>query len=111
MAQKLMVNSTSYIIQGTITVRSGSTPGQDSGTADFTLQPNSQAMVPYGDANDPYMDALTLSAITNGSIILSDQIVITRGSSLDNEFNMNDTIYIAISNNNFTITSANTWTI
>lgn len=111
MAQKLMVNNTSYTIEGTITVRSGSTPGADIGTVQFTLSPNSQQMVPYGDANDPYMDALTVSAVANGSIILSDQIVITRGSSLDNEFNMNDTIYIAISNNNFVITSNNTWTV
>lgn len=112
MAQKLMVNQTSYTINGTITVRSGSTPGgQEFGQVPFTLQPNSQMMIPYGDANDPYVDQLEVSAMTNGAVILADQIVITRGSQLDNEFNMNDTVYIGLTGQSFVVTTANTWTV
>ena len=106
-----MVNNTPYTVVGTFTVRMGSQPGNDSGTVSFTLAPNSQQMVPYGSSSNPYMDALTVSAEANGAVILSDQIIIVRGSNLDNEFNMNDTIYLAIQDNTFLITSANTWTV
>jgi hypothetical protein len=112
MAQKLMVNQTNYTINGTLTVRSGNNPGgQEWGQVPFILQPNSQEMVPYGDANDPYVDQLEISAMTDGAVLLTDQIVITRGSALDNQFNMNDTVYINISAQNVEITTANTWTV
>jgi hypothetical protein len=113
MAQKLFVNNTAYTVNGNLGVRLGSTPGQELNSVDFTLSPgpNSQQYVQYGDANDPYMDELELTAIADGGAILSDQVVLQRGGSVDNEFNMNDTIYVAMQGNNFVITTANTWTV
>ncbi len=111
--QKFFVNQTAYIINGTIIVRLGSTPGQESGQVSFTLNPNQSLMVPYGDPSDPYVDQLTLSAMVDngGAVVLSDQVVITRGSNLDNLFNTNDTVYINVVNDNFVINTGNTWTV
>lgn len=112
MARKLMVNNTDYEINGTIVVRKGSQPGEDDGAVDFKLAkgPGTQEFVNYGSEQNPYVDQLTISAMTNGAVVLSDQIVITRGSELDNMFNMNDTIYIALDGESVKITSGNTWT-
>lgn len=113
MAQKLFVNNTGLQVTGQITVRTGDTPGQDLNDVSFTLSANegTQQYVTYGDASSPYMDALEISAEADGAVLLSQQIVIARGSSLDNEFNMNDTIYIGLANNQLAVTTANTWTV
>lgn len=113
MAQKLFVNNTPYTVNGDIGVRQGSQPGNELNSVQFTLDPGpgTQKMVPYGDPSDPYMDSLQLTAIADGGAIVSNQIILIRGSSLDNEFNMNDTIYIALQNNMFVVTSGNTWTV
>ncbi len=109
MAKKLMVNNTNYEINGTIVVRNGSEPGKNAGTVNFKIAkgPGTNQSVEYGDANNPYMDQLTISTEANGAVILSDQVVITRGSDLDNLFNMNDTISIAITNQSIQISSSN----
>jgi hypothetical protein len=113
MAQKLFVNNTPYLINGTIGVRAGSQPGQELNSVDFTLQPGpgSQQYVQYGDPNNPYMDSLQLTVIADGGAILSDQVIIDRSSPLDNQFNMNDTIYIAMQGTSFVVTTGNTWTV
>lgn len=110
MAQKKFVNNTSYEIQGTLEVRAGDQPGTTLNAVNFVVAPNSSQMVTYGDASNPYMDALQISGVTNGAVVLTDQIVIGRSSELDNLFNMNDTIYIAMNGQNFNVTSGNTWT-
>jgi len=110
MAQKLFVNQTAYTLNCQISVRLGSTPGQELTTVNFALNPNSQQMVPYGDPNDPYIDQLEVNAVTNGAVVLSQQIVIARSSDLDNQFNMNDTVYLNLQGQSFVVTTANTWT-
>ena len=109
--QKLFVNNTGFEIQGVLEVRAGSNPGSELATVNFNIPANAGAhqMVQYGDPNDPYIDQLTISALTDGAVVLADQIVVQRSSSLDNEFNQNDTVEIGYNNNMFTITSSNTW--
>ncbi len=112
MVQKLFINQTNYMVNGIIVVRQGDNPGTDlPTTVNFTVEANSQQMVPYGDANDPYVDQLTLSGLADGGLVLSDQIVMTRGSALDNLFNMNDTVTITLEASSFVITTSNTWTV
>lgn len=111
MARKLMVNNTGNQLEGTIVTRKGSTPGQSDGTVNFNLAVGQQEFVDYGDDSDPYMDELDLQAMANGGVIASEQIVIIRGSALDNMFNMNDTIYVALNGSSFNVTSGNTWTV
>lgn len=111
MAQKLFVNQTGYTINGDLTVRAGSTPGKVLTVVSFSVDPNGRTMVPYGDANDPYVDQLEVSVLTDGAVVLSDQIVIVRSSPLDNDFNMNDTIYINLQGQSFVLTFGNTWTV
>ncbi len=112
MAQKKFVNNTPYVIEGIIGVRDGQEPGQTLDTVNFELPagPGNNLMVAYGDDSNPFMDSLEISAMSDGAVIMTDQIIITRSSALDNEFNMNDTVYIAMSGQNFNVTSGNTWT-
>jgi len=111
MAQKLFVNNTNATVEIILAVRAGEVPGQVGDTINASVAPNAQQMVTYGDSNNPYIDQLTISTVNNGSLTLTDQIVLSKSAELDNELNMNDTIYIALQGTSFVITSGNTWTV
>lgn len=112
MARKLFVNNTEYLIQGTLAVRQGSNTGTALYTVSFTINPRTQQNVNYGDLHNPYADGLEVSAIENGTVVLTEQITMQEGGITDKEFNTNDTIYINMTDSNrFMITAANTWTI
>lgn len=112
MAQKLFINNTEYLIQGTLAVRKGSDRGNALYTVSFTINPRTQQNVSYGDVHNPHADGLEISAIENGIIVLTEQINMQEGGISDKEFNLNDTIYINMNDHHhFMITAANTWTI
>ncbi|WP_295793749.1 hypothetical protein [Mucilaginibacter sp.] len=113
MPAKLFVNNTGYEINGNLTVRAGSQPGQNLNSVQFVLDSSmgSQQVVNYGDPNNLFMDQLEISTLALGGYIISNQIVVTRGSIIDDMFNTNDTITIALNNQSFVVTTSNTWTI
>lgn len=112
MARKLMVNNTQYEINGNLTVRAGDTPGKDLDTVHFSIPagPGTKQFVDYGNDQNPYVDQLEISGMTDGAMVISDQVIMIRGGQMDNMFNMNDTIYIALDGQSFEIKSGNTWT-
>jgi hypothetical protein len=112
MASKLFVNNTGYQINGNLVVRKGAQPGTSLNSVQFVLSSamGSQLFVQYGDVNHVFVDQLEISSLANGGYIISNQIVVTRGSQLDDLFNTNDTITIALQSQSFVTTGSNTWT-
>lgn len=110
MASKLFINNTGYEINGNLTVRKGTQPGTNLNSVQFVLNAamGSQQTINYGDAANIFVNQLEVSSLANGGYIVSNQLVVTRGSALDDLFNRNDTIYIAFQNQSFVITSSNT---
>lgn len=96
MASKYFDNQTGYALSVMLTVRRGDTPGSDIDPVNFTLDKGKGQSVGYGDDSNPYLDGIAVNAVDNGNIIASQQFVITRGSSLDNDMNTNDRVAFAL---------------
>lgn len=111
MPAKLFINNTGYAVNGNLTVRMGSQPGQNHSSVQFSLDPamGSQLVVNYGDASNVFMDQLEVSTLALGGYIVCNQIIVTRGSVLDDMYNTNDTVTLSLSNQCFAIRTSNTW--
>jgi len=112
MPAKLFINNTGYAVSGNLTVRMGSQPGKNHSSVQFSLDPSmgSQQTVYYGDPSNPYMDQLEVSTLALGGYIICNQIIVTRGSVLDDMFNTNDTITLSLDNQSFVVNTSNNWT-
>ncbi len=110
MAHKLIINKTDFAINGNLVVRKGDQPGNNLNSVQFSVSAHAQLMITYGDANNIYVNGLEISCQANGGLLVSDQRVLSRGSTLDDLFNRNDTIYVLLQGQSIVITSANTWT-
>lgn len=96
MASKYFDNKTGYDLSVMLTVRHGDTPGSDLAPVNFTLDKGAGQSISYGDDSNPYLDGIAVNAVDRGNIIASQQFVITRGSSIDNDMNTNDHIAFAL---------------
>ena len=107
MAAKTFTNHTGYNLAVVLTVRKGETPGNVSGLVNFTLAEGAQTNVTYGSSTDIYLDAISLSATGNGNLITSDDQVIVRGSSVDNDLNTHNHVTIATQQDSFVLGYSN----
>ena len=108
--QKLFINSAGNQLDVTAYNRLSSNPARTRGHVDFALQRGARQMVTYGNDQNPYLNGFGLIAVRDGSVISQQKIVITRGSPLDNQLNMNDTVTFLFTNGSFFIQTSNTWT-
>jgi len=112
MPSKLFINNTGYQINGNLTVRAGSEPSNQLNSVQFVLDPTigSQLMVYYGDDSNPFVDGLETAGLINGGSIILNQTVVSRAGEMDDMFNCNDTITVALADQCFVIAGSNTWT-
>lgn len=105
MAMKTLINRTGHHLKVTLNVRKGDHPDDNAGTVDVSLgvlPPSSEVTTLAGDASvqdvtygndvDIYLNGLTATMIADGSGVGRRDVVVERGSPLDNELNTNDTI-------------------
>ncbi|MGY4363980.1 hypothetical protein ACVW1A_000045 [Bradyrhizobium sp. LB1.3] len=105
MAMKTLINRTVHHLRVTLIVRKGDHPENNAGTVDVSLgvrPPSSDVTtiaddagvkdVAYGNEVDIYLNGLTATMIADGSGVGRRDVVVDRGSPLDNELNTNDTI-------------------
>ncbi len=105
MALKTLINRTGHQLKVTLIVRKGDHPDDNAGTVDVTLgvrapSPGVTTLaddasvqdIAYGNSVDIYLNGLTATMIADGSGVGRRDVVVHRGSQLDNELNMNDTI-------------------
>ena len=110
MGAKTFHNSTSYHMAVTLTVRQGDSPGHEAGITTFPLSPGQTQSVQYSDDANPYLDAIAVMATTpgTGGIVAAQDIVLTRGSQIDNEFNTNDQVNIGVNGSSIVLNFENT---
>ena len=102
MAMKTLINRTGNDLKVTLVVRNGETPGTDFGTVDVHLAAatagsaaeagGSCQQVQYGDDTDVYLNGIEMVLIKDGAGIGKREVVVERGSSLDDRLNTRDTI-------------------
>ena len=108
--KKLFINNCGNKINVTVFNRLSSNPAQTRDQIEFSLESRERKMVTYGNDQNPYLNGFNLIAYLNGAILAQQKIVITRGSPLDNQLNMNDSVIFLFSNGSFYIQTSNTWT-
>jgi hypothetical protein len=105
MAMKTLINRTGHYLRVTLIVRKGDHPENNAGSVDVSLgvrRPSSEVTtitddssvkdITFGSDVDIYLNGLTATMIADGSGVGRRDVVVDRGSPLDNELNTNDTI-------------------
>ena len=107
MGAKTFCNNTEYELAITLTIRHGDTPGSEAGSKAFTLGAHGNTFITYSEGINPYLDKILVSANGQGNHIEVQLGVVTRGSSVDNAFNMHDTVDINKSNDSLVLSFRN----
>lgn len=107
MAGKTFINNTNYDLSVQLTVRKGANSGSEAGIVNFSLRHGNSSYVPYGDSDDPYLDGIAVNAVGGGNIIASQEFVITRGSTIDNDFNTNNCVNFGMKEDSIVLAFSN----
>lgn len=106
--RKLFVNKTGSDIRVTLFIRSSDNPVNSAGTQAFQLRPSQQNWVDYGNDQNIYLNGISLVSYFDGQVTGTQDFVVNRGSSLDNELNMNNRVEFRYGGNSFQISTSNT---
>lgn len=109
--EKQIANVTGNDLTVTFNIRLSADPRQSAGKKTIAMRNGESTRVVYGDASNPFLNGIELIAIRDGSIIATQEVVIVRGSPLDDQLNKNDTITFGFVNGAFVVRPSNTWTV
>lgn len=107
MAGKIFINQTQKSIRVTLFVRASENPANNAGQQRFDLSAGQSQYVPYGDNINIYLNGISLASVSDGALIGEQEFVITRGSPLDNQLNMNSVVNISFPGGGFQINCSN----
>ena len=102
---KLFSNFSNYDLNVTLVVRGGDDPRNPGGSVDFELPPGQSAWQTYGNDSNVYLNGIKLVAYLVGSLFAEQQIVVTRGSPLDDELNMRNAVDFSWENGTFVVST------
>jgi hypothetical protein len=105
---KLFVNNTGKDLQVTLFIRASDNPANSAGTQAFRLGSSQQNWITYGTDQNIYLNGISLVGYFNGQVTGTQDFVINRGSSLDNELNMNNRVEFRYGGDSFQISTNNT---
>ncbi len=103
--RKLFTNQSPYGMNVTLVIRKSADPRDQAGTKDFFLSSRQSQWQEYGNNIDIYLNGIKLAAVFNGAMLAQQYIVVTRGSPLDNQLNMNNGVDFGFSNNTFFVST------
>ncbi|HEY1293697.1 MAG TPA: hypothetical protein VGJ60_11500 [Chloroflexota bacterium] len=103
--RKLFTNKCPYRSNVTLVIRSSDNPKNTAGTKDFWLDPHQSAWQEYGDNVNIYLNGIKLATYRNGQLLGQQEIVIVRGSELDDRLNMHNAVDIALEGGSYRITT------
>lgn len=113
---KKLINRTGNELKVTLIVRRGDHPSETAGTVDVDLAagPNdasgedkSVQDVSYGDDVNIYLNGIETTMIEDGSAVGKRELVVKRGSEVDNALNTHDTIEFLYDGNTVLISATN----
>lgn len=104
---KTFINNTGKELSVTLYIRMSENPANSAGSKQFNLSVGQSEYVSYGDAVNIYLNGISVASISDGAIIAEQEFVITRGSNLDNQLNMNDTVTFTYPGGGFQISTSN----
>jgi hypothetical protein len=107
MAGKTFTNYSHKDLRVTLFIRQSENPANNAGQTRFDLSSGQREYVGYGDSVNIYLNGITLASVSDGAITGEQEFVITRGSSLDNQLNMNNHVNIYFPGGGFQIDCSN----
>ena len=107
MAGKTFNNFTHKDVSVTLFVRESDDPSNNAGQERFDLGSGESKDVTYGDDVNIYLNGITVATVSGGSMQTEREIVVKRGSDLDNQLNTNDTVNIYFPGGGFKINCSN----
>lgn len=105
--KKIFINNTGKDLEITLYVRQGANPINQATNqnVDFSLKNGEQKWIVYGDYYNVYLNGIKLIASYEGKIVSNSEIVIVRGSSLDNQLNTNNAVEFRFDGRFYIVTS------
>lgn len=103
--RKLFTNRTPYNLEVSLRVRASEDPRNNAGTVDFDMASLQSKWQEYGNNVDIYLNGINLVAVFDGQIQAQQYLVVTRGSQLDNQLNMNNGVDFGFANSAFYIST------
>lgn len=100
---KLFTNTTEYHLSITLLVRASEDPRNQADPVSFELAPGQANWHEYGNDIDIYLNGINLISFMCGQMISQQQIVISRGSTLDDDLNTRNAVEFQFANGSFTI--------
>jgi hypothetical protein len=85
---KWFTNKSAYALTVTLLIRDRDNPNDQAGNKQFTLAPSESQWQEYGNDVDIYLNGFKLLASHDGSLVAQQDIVVIRGSPLDDQLNM-----------------------
>jgi hypothetical protein len=107
MAGKTFNNYSHKDLRVTLFIRQSEDPANNAGQQRFDLGSGGSEYVGYGDDVNIYLNGISLASVSDGAIEGEQEFVIDRGSDLDNQLNMNDTVNIYFPGGGFQISCSN----
>jgi len=103
--KKLFSNMSGFPLMVTLLIRRSENPDDSAGTKGFTLAPFDAQWQEYGNDTDIYLNGFRLVSTNDGSLQGQQDIVVVRGSSLDNQLNMYNAVDFIPVNGAFSIST------
>jgi hypothetical protein len=103
--RKLFTNESPYRSNVTLVIRRSADPRNTAGTSEFWLEPRQSAWRDYGDNVNVYLNGIKLISMFEGQMVAQQQIVIERGSALDNQLNMYNAVDLTFQKGSFVVST------
>ncbi|MGE0321901.1 MAG: hypothetical protein AB7K71_07915 [Polyangiaceae bacterium] len=107
MGTKLFCNNTGKDLSVELEVRRGDSPSETLDMKSFSLSRGQSMSYTYSTPQNPYLNGMSVNAADGSSVIAEQQFIFKRGSELDNEFNMNDTVTFGLIEQSITVKFTN----
>lgn len=94
MPSKVLFNATPYPVLVTLYVRAGLAPGRVAASIQVRLDPDQEAHIEYGDAQNRYLEGLELSWVRDGVRHMQRKLVVERSSAWETTLNRSEALLI-----------------
>ncbi len=107
MGTKLFRNNTGKDLSVELEVRKGDSPSETLDMKSFSLSRGQSLNYTYSSDQNPFLNGMSVNAADGSSVIAEQQFIFKRGSELDNEFNMNNTVTFGLIAQSITVAFSN----
>ena len=103
--QKLFTNKSPFRCNVTLIIRRSEDPRDIATAAEFWLDPNKAAWQSYDDGMHIHLNSIKLMATLGADIVAHQELLITRGSDLDNHLTVSNAVDFTYAHGTFQLST------